>query len=309
MQADGHVLVIGAMGVDVKGKPHQPLGVGVDNPGRVQTSFGGVARNIAENLAHLEIDTVFLSAVGDDSNGDWLMAHLAAVGVDTTHVLQVAAASTGSFLAVLDHAGDLQVAISDYAIMDAITPTYLTEQAALFAAARMVVIDLNLSVEAVATVVQLCQTHAVPLCVDPTAPAQAHKIRPHLSSVYLIAPNATETHILCDKEVPHGDFEGAIHIAKDLVAMGVQIAILTLGEAGVVFASGNGGGHITARKTQVIDATGAGDALTAAVIFGLINDIPLEEALRLGIVAASLTLHSRESVYPDLTPDALYEHL
>jgi pseudouridine kinase len=45
------------------------------------------------------------------------------------------------------------------------------------------------------------------------------------------------------------------------------------------------------------------------VIFGLLNEMPTDEALRLGIAAAALTLRTRESVHPELTLDLLYDEL
>jgi pseudouridine kinase len=58
-----------------------------------------------------------------------------------------------------------------------------------------------------------------------------------------------------------------------------------------------------------VNTTGAGDALTAGVIFGLLNGVPLDEALRLGVSAATLTLRSRESVVPELSQELLYDEL
>jgi pseudouridine kinase len=109
--------------------------------------------------------------------------------------------------------------------------------------------------------------------------------------------------------VPAHDLDAAIHAAKQLVSLGAEIVIITLGEKGVAYADRSGGGHIQARKTEVVDSTGAGDALSAAVIFGLLNELSLDEAMRLGVTAASLTLRSRETVLPELTADLLYEHL
>ena len=64
-----HVLVIGAANLDIKGIPEEPLLAGTSIPGQIRTSLGGVARNIAENLARLDVDTVLLTAVGDDPTG------------------------------------------------------------------------------------------------------------------------------------------------------------------------------------------------------------------------------------------------
>jgi pseudouridine kinase len=58
-----------------------------------------------------------------------------------------------------------------------------------------------------------------------------------------------------------------------------------------------------------VDLTGAGDALTAAIIFGLLNDLPIVEAVRVGTSAAALTLQCRETVCPTLSLDRLYDQL
>jgi pseudouridine kinase len=89
----------------------------------------------------------------------------------------------------------------------------------------------------------------------------------------------------------------------------VRVAIITMAELGLVYAAGDLSGHIPAIRTEIVDFTGAGDALTAAVIFALLHGIPIEEAVRLGVAAAALTLRSRETVSPELSLERLYEQL
>jgi pseudouridine kinase len=309
MREDGYVLVIGAAGLDIKGRSRSTLQFATSNPGRIQNSFGGVGRNIAENLARLEVETVLLTAVGDDTSGDLLMAHCAVAGVDVTHVLQVSGGRSGSYVAVLDDDGDLSVAVSDYEIMQHLDGEFFEEHRQLFEAARLIVVDLNLCTEAIAKIIDLADHFQVPICVDPTSPTHAAKICDILDRFYLMMPNASETMTLCGLSTPASDLDTAITAAKQLVSFGIEIAIVTLGEKGVAYADHGNSGHIESRKTKIVDTTGAGDALTAAVIFGLMNGCSIDEAMRLGVTAASLTIQSRESVVPDLTPDLLYEHL
>ena len=75
--------------------------------------------------------------------------------------------------------------------------------------------------------------------------------------------------------------------AQKLVGLGVQIAIVTLGATGLVYTTSDESGHVPAVEVEIIDLTGAGDALTAAVVFGLLNDFPVDEAMRLGTSAAA----------------------
>jgi pseudouridine kinase len=89
----------------------------------------------------------------------------------------------------------------------------------------------------------------------------------------------------------------------------VEIVVLTQAEFGLYYATTDESGYIPAISTEIADPTGAGDALTAAVIFGLLNDIPLDESMRLGVAAASLTLRFSGAVRPDLSLEKLYDHL
>jgi pseudouridine kinase len=122
-----------------------------------------------------------------------------------------------------------------------------------------------------------------------------------------VTPNAAEAEALCEVQVT--DRESALAAAQKLVSMGVQIAIVTLGATGLVYATWQESGHVPAMEVEIVDFTGAGDALTAASVFGLLNDFPIDEAVRLGTSAAALTLQSRETVCPELSLERLYEKL
>ncbi|NLE50626.1 MAG: ribokinase [Chloroflexi bacterium] len=309
MNPDGPVVVIGATGIDIKGRAVEPLQLGTSVTGIVRSSRGGVARNVAENLARLEVPTVLLSAVGQDHDGEYLLDHTTAAGVDTSRVLRLPAAHTGSYVSLLDQDGHRVYAIAEYDIISAISPSYLQSHRRVLADASMLVIDANLSPRALATVFRLARRYAVPVCADPTSNVLATKLIPHLAALQMVAPDAQEAAILCGAPDAPATSEEAIDTAQRLVSLGVEVAIVTLGEMGLAYSDGSSAGHIAALNTSVVDRAGVGDALTAAVIFGLLNEMPTDEALRLGIAAAALTLRTRESVHPDLTLDLLYDQL
>lgn len=309
MNAEQPVLVIGTSGIDVKGRPFDPLQMGTSNRGRVRNSVGGVARNIAENLARLEVPTILLSAVGQDNPGDFVVSHTSRAGVDMSHVLRLPDVSTGSYVAILDEMGKLCVSVSEYDIVNAISPSYLRQHRALFANASMIVIDANLSSRTLEIVFSLARRYNVPVCADPTSQLLAAKLIKYLPEIYMLTPNAVEAAVLCQADAPPATSESAIETAQCLVSLGVKIGVVTLAEQGLAYADGSSAGHIPALRTQVVDATGVGDALTAAVIFGLLNEMPLDEAMRLGISAAALTLRTRATVYEDLSLDRLYDEL
>ncbi|NLX10973.1 MAG: ribokinase [Chloroflexi bacterium] len=308
MDADRPVVVVGAAGIDIKARPLDPLQMGTTNRGVLRHSLGGVARNIAENLARLEVPTRLLSAVGQDSAGESILTRTAAAGVDVSYVLRLPDVASGSHAAILDQDGQLVVAVSEYDIIEAVSPTYLYQNRALFADAAMIVVDASLSDKALATVFRIARRYQVPVCADPTSPLLAAKLIPYLPELTMAAPDASEAVALCGGEPPTSS-EDAILLAQCLRGQGVRIAIVTLAEQGLAYCDGGHAGHIPALRTSVVDKTGVGDALTAGVIFGLVNEMPLDEAIRMGVAAAAVTLRSRETVAPDLSLDRLYDEL
>ncbi len=149
----------------------------------------------------------------------------------------------------------------------------------------------------------------MPVCADPTSTSLATALTPHLEQIFLLTPNVREASVYLERAIDPRDSQAGVMAAKDLVSLGVEFAIVTLAEFGLAYASAEGSGHIPAIKTEIVDPTGGGDALSAAVIFALLNEIPADEAVRLGISAASLTLRRRGSVREDLSLELLYDQL
>ncbi len=302
---DGYALVIGSMGIEVKAYAPPPLGA--INAGTVRNTLGGGARNIAENLARLDVATTLLSAVSVDGAGRRVIRWMRKVGVDCRHVRVVPEGRTANFVSLINEHGEPTMTIYDTSIMENIDSNYLWKHEPLIAKAALLVIDATLSEEALATACEIAERYSVRVCADPTTPTLAGKLRPHLAQLYLLTPNAAEATALCD--MTPVDRESALDAARKLVALGAKIAVVTMGEIGVAYAHSSGSGFIRAKATQVIDPTGAGDAFTGAVIFGLLNQVSEDEAMRLGMTAAALTLQCNGSVFPGLTQELLYDKL
>ena len=122
----------------------------------------------------------------------------------------------------------------------------------------------------------------------------------------MVVPNLAEARALV------GDEDGSMdaqRLAMCLVELGVEIAIITLADKGLYYATPEERGRVPALQRDIVDLTGAGDALAGAVIFALLNDVPISEAVRLGISSAALTIQCPETVCPDLSLDRLYDEL
>lgn len=304
-----HILVIGATLLDTKGKPVAGLAPGTSNPAEIRSSRGGTARNVAENLARLGAEVVLISAVGDDPTGRQLLIQTAEAGVNLDYVQMLPGRATGSYIALLEADGHLSVALDDVRVMEAITPTYLHRNRLLFRDASLVMFDGSLTEPAIKTVVRLAKEYRVPLCADPASARLAYKLRPYLADLDLLVPNQVEEAELCEVDFPGYDPMASLTMARRLLNAGVETVIVTLSDFGLDYATADEMGYIPPSHIRFVDSTGTGDAVTAAIIFGLLNDLPVIEAIRLGAAAAAITLQSTETVVPDLSLDMLYDHL
>jgi pseudouridine kinase len=304
-----HVLLIGATLMDTKGKPVAGLEPGTSNPAHIRHTRGGTARNVAENLSLLGAEALLLSAVGDDETGRQLVAQTASAGVNVEHVLTVPGADTGTYIAILDEDGSLSVAVDDVRVMAAITPGYLYRNRRLFRDACMVMIDGSLDEVTIETAMRLATQYELPLIADPSSTRLAKKLRPYLKSLHLVVPNEVEAAALTNVSFAGYDPDASLEVALMISRLGVHTVIVTLSDFGLVYATSDETGYIPARYSRMVDSTGTGDAVTAATVFGMINDMSTTESIRLGAAAASLTLQTSETVVPDLSLDMLYDHL
>lgn len=304
-----HILVIGAACLDIVGRLSSLPEPGTSTPAEVRPSFGGVARNISENLARLGQTVNLITAVGKDVFGHQLLEHTAASGVNIDASLEIDCQCTASYLAVVNTNGQLQFALDDMDVLTALDTKYLRQQSHLFKDASLVFVDSNLPPASLRTVLQIAHRHRTPLCADATSTLLAQRLLPHLSRLHLVTANTAEANVLCQGKIEVHDRKSAMQAARHLINQGVEIAVITMAEFGVCYATSETSGHIPAIRTKIINPTGVGDALTAALIFGLVNEIPIDDAIRLGVSAASLTLRHVGSVYPELSLEKLYDQL
>jgi pseudouridine kinase len=309
ISSDDPILVIGAAGVDIVGRLSSDLQSGTSCPAQIRTSFGGVARNVAENLARLGQPVNLITVVGEDQTGDQILQDVTEAGVNIDGVMRTSDHPTSTYIAIVNSSGELLYGLDDMRAMSTFTPDYFRQNYSLFKQASLLLVDANLPEATLRTVMSLAKRAKLPICADPTSNELAKKLLPYISNLNLIVPNSAEAGLLCNCTFDDSDSESAIKVAKTLVAKGIDIVIITLAEFGVCYATSESSGQIPAIRTQIIDPTGAGDALTSTLLFALLNDIPLDDAIRLGVSAASLALHHQGAVVPDLSLEKLYDQL
>ncbi|MEU8827619.1 carbohydrate kinase [Streptomyces sp. NPDC048636] len=303
VRQENAVVVIGGANVDVKVRSLAPVAYHTSNPGRSHTSPGGVARNIAENLARLGTPTHLIAAVGQDPAGERLLSETRATGVRVDHVHR-SAHPTGTYTAVLDADGDLVVAIADMAATDGLGPAHLDHARELVGHASMLVLDGNLSPQVLAYALDIASATGVQTLIDPVSVPKAALLAPLFSGarpVFAVTPNLAELGALTGHPVG-GDDRALLTAVTTLHERGVQQVWVRLGERGSLLSTADAGHtFLDAPPADVQDVTGAGDAMLGAFVHALLTGAEPVEAGRFGHAAAALTVATTATVRPDLT--------
>jgi pseudouridine kinase len=300
------IACIGAANLDRKLRSIATLTMGTSNPARQDESFGGVARNIAENLARLGTPVSLTTAIGADSSGRALLEHAEAAGIDISGTLKLDNACSGTYTAVLDGHGEMIVALADMALYDALTADYLANQQARRAAPALTVADMNLPHDTLAALLLDARRGASPLVIVAVSQPKMARLPKDLHGLRLLILNQGELETRVGALLrTEADF--AVACAK-VQAQGAQDLIVTRGDAGVIFTRPSGIGVLAVpqAQTRIVDVTGAGDAFAAAVCWSLFHGSEdLELACLRGLKLSALTLECEETVCPWLCADTL----
>lgn len=282
----GRVVVVGGAAVDVVARSHTPPRAGTSNPGVVTTGLGGVGRNIAENLARLGRPVTLVSRVASDPLGAMLLERTAAAGVDVGAVATDATA-TAAYVAWLADTGDLTLAVSDFAAVEGMTPALL--EAVDPADVACVVVDGNLPEEVAQAALDLAATAGARVVVEPVSVAKAARLSSLVArhEVWMVTPNEDEVEALT------GGADPATLATHVWVRRGPRGSTLHTGADAVDLPS-------LPPPGSVRDVTGAGDAMTAALVDAVLRGIPVERACRIGHRAAALTVTVDHAVHPGM---------
>ena len=296
--------VVGAANIDIGGFPSGMAVMRDSNPGRIRMSAGGVGRNIACSLARMGVETHLVTAMGGDAFADVIRADCDAAGVALDCAFTFPEAASSSYLFIADDSGDMQLAVNDMDICARLTPDALSERLDALNAMDAVVIDANLPEESVAW---LAGHVRAPLIADAVSAAKVRKLLPALPRLRALKPNAIEAAALTG--LPVRDRVSAEAAAHKLVEMGVERAFITLGERGVCAADAEDVAFIPGATVQMVNATGAGDAFTAALAWAELTGLDLRQSALAGRAAASMAVEAEETVNPRLTRAALLKRM
>lgn len=304
LPAPRRMICIGGAVLDRKYHARAPLVLETSNPVNGFRSYGGVARNVAENLVRLGVDVSFVSIVGDDDTGRSLLRHLRELGVDVSQVVTTSQRPTAEYAAILDPANDLVLGIADMDIFELLTPDHLDRFWPHLASADWVFADCNLPQATLAALIARRQGARFRLAVDTVSAPKARKLPDDLTGIDLLFTNGDEAGAMLGTDGP-GQRVSTPDAAARLAARGAAEVVVTRGPQGYIIAAAGGVAEMAAVPARPVDITGAGDAMISGTLYRILQGEKLAEAARTGALLATLTTESAASVHPELSPGFL----
>ncbi|GAC1662818.1 MAG: winged helix-turn-helix transcriptional regulator [Ktedonobacteraceae bacterium] len=296
------IACIGGVNIDRKLQTLQPLQFATSNPATTTQTYGGVARNIAENLGRLGLSPVLIAVVGEDQAGEDVLRQCAACNVDINHVLRLAGFTTGTYTAILDHTGEMITALADMQICDQLTVEKMQAQWLSIASAALVVVDTNLPADTLAYLLEKAKLEHLPLCLIPVSRPKLMRLPHRLDGIFLLVLNRDEAEFLA--AMPVQDQADVARACEAISRRGVRNIVITLGAQGAFWWAEDGRyGSVPTAPISVVDETGAGDAFAAGVLCALQSEpANFARACWFGIKMATLTLQTRKSVSDNIFP-------
>ncbi|WP_297435867.1 carbohydrate kinase family protein [uncultured Clostridium sp.] len=290
-----YILVFGASIVDIFGFSKSKYRSYNSTPGEVKMSFGGVCRNIAENMARVEVNVKFISILGDDANGKAMLAHGIEHGYDMSDSLVLEGMGTPTYLAVLDEYGEMVSAVVDVKSIDKMSPEFIETKRDIIEGAEYIVLDSDNPV----IMEYLLTNFDNKFILDPVSAEKAAGVKHLIKYFHTIKPNRHEAEVLAG--FPIIDEEDLIRASNQFRALGVEKVFISLDAEGIFYNDGIECGKVCSGKVEVINVTGAGDSFVSGMGYGYLNNLSTEETVKFAISMSVLTIAHEQTIHPEMS--------
>lgn len=298
------IVVIGAVFVDIKGYPFaSTLLSSGKNAGRVEQVHGGVSRNVAEDIANVELRPTYVSLVDDTGSGQDVIDKLANHKVNTKYIKKVPD-GMGTWLAIFDGDGDVYAAISKRPDTTPLTDLLKEKGDEIFRDCDSIAIELDLEKETVKQVLYFAKKYNKKVYAVVSNMSIAMERRDYLQQIDCFVCNQQEAGLLFSDDYEHlTPTQMCQVLAQNVHSANMTSMVVTMGGQGAVYAQATGEcGVVPAKKVDVIDTTGAGDAFFAGTVIGLTYGKNLAQACEIGSRLAASVICITENVCPRFRP-------
>ena len=303
MAENNGIVVIGTVFVDIKGYPIAKYIPGGRNAGRVVQVHGGVSRNVAEDIANVELRPTFITVVDDDGTGTDVIEKLNRHRVNTEYIRRVPG-GTGTWLAVFDNSGDVVASISKRPDTKPIAEILDEQGDEIFATADAIAVEVDIEDFILKRIFSLAEKYGKKVYSLVSNMTIAVERRDLLRNTSCFVCNLQEAGLFFSEDFENVPPEELAPMLVDRVRGGeIPRMVVTMGSEGAVYATMEGEyGWCPALNVDVVDTTGCGDAFFAGVCIGQTYGKSLRESCQMGIRLASSVIATRENVCPCFLP-------
>jgi pseudouridine kinase len=300
------VSAIGGINLDIKGSPFKKLELQTSNPGKVFYSSGGVARNVAHNLVKLNVPINLIGAVGNDSFGEIILNEMKSLKIETEHIKISNHFQTGVYLAILNENRDMHVSISDMDIMEEVDTVFVEGKKDIILNSKIIFLDTNLNTDVINYVLKLVENKNIKVIINAVSIAKVKKLLQVDKKVDYLTLNFMELNSLLGENLEFSNREGIIKNIQEKIPNFTNI-VITNGAYGIYYFNKDDNNNVLTffpveemNPEEIVDTNGAGDAFTAGFIYGLYNDLTMNQSIDYGIKASQITMKSYKTVSDEL---------
>ena len=298
------IICIGAAFVDELFHTREEILKATTNAASVSRSPGGVARNIAHQLAMLDVRVELMTVFGNDSDGDWLKQQCrdAGISIETSMTIQ---GPSGRYSGILNPDGSLFTAFLSHSAVGHITPAYLEKNLHTLASASHILSCANVEPTSLAWLLSFSRKTGIPFIIEPVSVPPARRIAVmELEGLSLVTPNEDELPVLCQ-----GNNKSTREQIDELLERGVEQIWLHQGAAGSTIYRRGEEIKLHACPINVVDCTGAGDAALAGFLLGKLMAQPDPECLRLAHTLSAEILQVEGANIPGFSRQQLIDRV
>lgn len=294
-----YILVLGASIVDIFGFCGRSYAQRDSIPGHIKISFGGVCRNIAENLARVGVNTQFISTLGDDENGKSILEHSRKLGYNMENSLFLEGESTPTYLAILNHQGEMESAVVDMESLSKMDEEFVDGKHEVFENAEYTIVDSDNPI-LLEYILKKYQGKSK-FILDPVSAKKAKKIRHLVKYFHTIKPNRFETEALCGFKIETND--DLRKAGRFFIEQGVKNVFISLDADGIYYITSEGeeGTLACCEPIDVKNVTGAGDSFVAGIGYGYMNNLNIKDTLKYSVAMSIITITHEETINPKMS--------
>ena len=301
MPKEDKITVFGAANVDITGFPDADLIYEDANIGRMKTTAGGVGRNIAENLKHLDFEVELISIFGDDPLSNFLLTDCRNKALNINRSLYLKQMPASTFIAILDSHNDLAVGISAMQLFDETDDRQFIANLPERIDSEYIILETNFSSRILQAIVEKYPTKKFVL--DTVSGKKSLRAKVILSRLYILKTNLLEAEMISGIKVQTE--QDLKRLVTYFLKQGVTKVFITLGKQGVIYGSENIVEKQSPIETKVNNTIGAGDAFVAGLVYADILEKDLQEMATYGMRMAALTVNHSEAVNPDISREKI----